>query len=179
MSKARATHAAVGGPGAFASIEQLRCWDRLSARSRAHLEGISEVCDAWKTLWREREEVDAIWALAATLPVRQAVWWATLAAWHGVKGELTTAEDQTFASVLAWLRHSEEEQAAQVGRRARALGPGHAIGCAAQAAVLDDRLDAAEAAATAVFLAQHRAQENYAVFLALGRSVADGSLHWK
>jgi hypothetical protein len=65
---------------------------------------------------------EAVRALANLLPVRRAVWWAVLSAWHGCAGRPAASQDRALAASVAWLR-----EATEANRSAAAAAAGDAL----------------------------------------------------
>lgn len=67
-------------------------------------------------------EAEAVRALAHLLPIRRAVWWAVLCAWHGVDGQPSTRQDKALAAAVEWVREPSEPN-----RDAAESAAGHAL----------------------------------------------------
>lgn len=102
---------------------------------------------------------DAVRGLAHLLPVRRAVWWAILSAWHGVQGEPSSAQDRALAAAVRWVMEPSETNRTAADQAARDALLDNAPGCCACAAALAgcasaDRFSAANVTGAAALAAQ-------------------------
>lgn len=133
---------------------------------------------------------EAVCALAQVLPIRRAVWWAILSAWHGVDGNPASSQDRAFAAALRWVLEPSESHRGAAHEAASETALDNAPGCCACAAALagavsgdhfvPKELDAAATMiAQAVAFARRQREQaglsvSFAEFLDVGLELLDG-----
>lgn len=111
-------------------------------------------------------ERPAVRVLAHVLPLRRAVWWAVLSAWHASDGKPSADEDAALAAAARWAMEPSEANRTAAEAAARVALGDNAAGCCASAAGLvgaapesrhlfmpKDPLPAADLVAQAIFFA--------------------------
>lgn len=84
---------------------------------------------------------DAAVALARLLPIRRAIWWAVLSAWHGIEGQPDADQDEALAASVRWVLEPSEANRAAARQAGNHALTDNAPGCCATAAALAGRLD--------------------------------------
>ncbi|QDU60903.1 hypothetical protein Pan216_17560 [Planctomycetes bacterium Pan216] len=149
------------------------------------------------TLASRQLVADAVALLSQTLPIRRAVWWGCLAAWHPeIERPPQGANAVALRAALAWVKHPTGPNRLAAERCAQKVDPASAIGACVKAASLaghcegDDEPFApleirltARLIEAAVLLAFERAStrgtETGAMeLIEMGRQVRDGALTW-
>jgi hypothetical protein len=183
------------GPPALRTVAEIVKHVPLGEPARALARGPAEPPDLVGRLLGKELFVDAARVLAYALPLRQAVWWSTLCAWHAVDGQPNATQDQSLSAVTRWAREPTEEhrrQAESLSRGlvqcstdccVRAAGQAGSARSAGAPFVPAQPLVAARMVLAAVFLASaERAafdpSVTYRRLLWLGLHTARGELSW-
>jgi hypothetical protein len=184
------------GPPAARTLQEIDQNVPLSKEARAFLPDTETAPAFLGRLLDQDLNVDAIRVLAQLLPLRRAVWWAVLCAWHGVGGKPSVREDKALGASVRWVVEPMEEQRRAAEEVAGAGVIDQAADCCVRAAALAgnastpdgpllpvDPLRAARLVATAVLLAYvQRAKTDrsltYRRLLTLGVHVSSGKIQW-
>jgi Family of unknown function (DUF6931) len=184
------------GPPAIGAVAELERHLPLDEKSQSLLPGSQTTGEYLQRLLDQGREVDAVRVLAYTLPVRRAVWWGLLCAWHAGNGRLEPARDRALAAAAQWVVEPSDARRKTADAAAKPVGLGDPAGCCAKAAawagaipgpgkdfVPDTPLLTARVINGAVFLALAQRSETdpactYRQLLDLGLRIGAGKLPW-
>jgi hypothetical protein len=118
----------------LASAEEVCRCSKPSADGKALCSAGMSTNDFLARLLGKRLFPDALGVAAHMLPKREAIWWGTLCAWHGLRPKPGQKTDAALRAVVTWLGDPSEanRRAAQAaGEAATAANPAGAIALAA------------------------------------------------
>lgn len=152
----------------------------------------AQPAQALARLFEARLDLDLVRVLPYLLPIRQAVWWGCLCAWH-VREQRPAEQQQALEAAIAWVL----APTAAAGRVALTAADraqlNNAAGCCARAAgaaghQADSRspwqpgqllLAARSAQGAALFAQAQRPATHHLQFATFGLQVARGEAHWE
>lgn len=124
------------GPAACAGLVELGRHPALGAELGAVLAGSESTAEALQRLSDQGQDRAALRALAHLLPIRRAVWWAVLCAWHGTGDQPSADQDVALAASVRWVCDPSEASRRTAEQVARLALADNAAGCCACAASL-------------------------------------------
>jgi hypothetical protein len=119
------------GPPALRTVTEIVKSVPLGDAAKALARDAAEPPDLVRKLLSKDLFVDAARVLAYALPIRQAVWWSTLCAWHAVDGQPTGAQDAALSAATRWVLEPTEEHR----RHAETLSRRGLVECSADCCV--------------------------------------------
>jgi hypothetical protein len=170
---------------------------QVSAPARTLLQEAESLRTGLERLFTARHDLDAVRALAFALPIRRAVWWGCLCAWHGRAVPAPAARELALDSAVEWVCRPTAEVTQRVLAAAAPAGLDNAAGCVARAAAEVGPSPDARAACqhpaygsaarivqgAALYACLERQQVepafSYRALAALGMQVARGEVLWE
>lgn len=122
---------ALDGPPACGNPEQLLA---LAGRTGTVPDKPLETRALLQQLLMSEPDQDGARLLAHALPMRRAVWWGVLLAWHGAQGEPDPEQNRALEAAVQWVRVPSEAHRRAAHDAAEAALLDNAPGCCARAA---------------------------------------------
>lgn len=127
------------GPAVCRTIAEIASIANLSDKGRRIIQQTPQqgVASLPKTLVDQQCAADALRLMPQLLPLRPAVWWGCLCAWHAAGSRAPQGvEELALGAAVHWVYHPTMDKAKAMGRAWRAAGLRTPGGCCARAAEL-------------------------------------------